>query len=312
MRGGDLQLHRSNPTDGIGHTITIQDVVRTSTGQFSTVDIIQSYMPTEPWISAASSELQNYQPDPVNHSGLRRWLVPVRRSGSWQLTYDRDVAAVDRGWDVRQNPQRFTELFDVDPAAELEELLSVIEQQRIAQAASPNSCRRREDRETAFDRVYEIYRTTPALYQELGFTSEPSEADVRLAVDRRHRTINDFIWAEMDYARSWVCHWNPPDPAVNADMYRAAVAFNRERLQRDGCQAIRFFRAENVTRPDGTDGFADLEAWAAQNSFRWAPYSNDENGNLSGVRNDALLEDETELREHFCTLFPDLQYWQQP
>ena len=309
IHGGDLQMHRYDSTGGIGHTITIQDVERSPSGErLVRVDIIQSYMPTHPWIVNGYSELTSYTPDPATHGGLRRWRRPTLQDGRWYMVTDESVAAV--GSEVPNNPQRFAELFNLNPQDEVNTMLETIDLQRRALFVNPNSCRRREQRETAFGTLYELYLGTPELYQSLGFTSQPTAEELRVAVDRQYRMVDDYIWAPLTYESSWVCHWNPSDTAVNNDMYRATVAYNREALAASGCEALRVFRAEDVSSADGTDGFDDLATWARDHGYQWAAYRNDENGNLTGVVDDVLAD--PQVIAYFCSIFSDLEYWTQP
>lgn len=308
IRGGDLQMHRYDTDGGIGHTITIQKVDRSATGRLIRVDVIQSYMPTYPWIGNGYSELTSYTPDPETNGGLRRWRRPELRGGRWYMAADEEISLWDS--EVAGNPQTFQELFNMSVEDEVRTMLEVLNTRRRALFDNPNSCRRREEREEAFHNLYELYRATAELYEDLGFTSEPTLEEIIPAVDRLHRLVDDFIWPMMTYEGSWVCHWNPSDPAVNNDMYRATVAYNQQAIADGGCQAIRIFRAENVTSADGTDGFADLAAFASANGYQWAPYSNDENGDLAGVTNDALAN--ADLVEEFCALYDGLEYWAQP
>lgn len=309
ISAGDLQLHRSHPWDGIGHTITIQNVERLNENLLS-VDLIQSYMPTHPWVSDGYSELTHYSPDPENLSGLRRWRRPELRNGRWYL--ESDPAAGQSDSEVENNPERFEELFDVNVEDQLNALLETINANRQGLYDNPNSCRRREDREEAFDSLYELYRSEPELYEPLGFTSEPTLDEVRPEVDRLHRVIDDFIWGLMSYEASWVCHWNPSDTTVNNSMYDATVAYNQQVALAASCDALRVFRSENVDEYDGSDGFDDLAAWARDNGYQWDDYDldpgeGDEGGALRSVVTDELAD--PNMVEYFCTIVDDLEYW---
>ena len=161
IRGGDLQLHRYDSTGGIGHTITIQKVVRSSTDRLIAVSLIQSYMPTLPWVGNGYSELTNYSPDPSNGGGLRRWRRPVSSNGRWYLVGDDSVAAWAR--DVPDNPARFAELFSMNAEDEVAAMIDTIDTRRRALFDNPNSCRRRQEREEAFESLYDLYAATPEL-----------------------------------------------------------------------------------------------------------------------------------------------------
>ncbi len=309
IRAGDVQMHRHHPWDGIGHTITIQKV-NSLNGFLQSVDLIQSYMPTHPWISDGYSELTSYRPNPENFSGLRRWRRPALHNGRWYLEKDSSVAATEE--EVVNNPETFKALFDISAEEQVSALLETIENSRIAQRDNPNSCRRRENREEAFAILYELYQTKYELYSAMGFQSEPTFEEIRLAVDRQYRTINDFIWAEMHYEGSWVCHWNPGNTAINQSMYDAAVAYNQQVALANGCQGLRVFRSENVDNYDGSDGFDDLKEWALQNGYQWDdfyldPSEGDEGGTLHDVVTDALAD--PGMMEHFCAIYEDLEYW---
>ncbi|MBW2523764.1 MAG: hypothetical protein JRI23_06295 [Deltaproteobacteria bacterium] len=309
IRAGDLQLHRSHPWEGIGHTITIQSV-QLLNDKLLDVNLIQSYMPTHPWVSDGFSELTNYDPDPANLSGLQRWRRPVLRNGRWYLDSDPSVALPES--EVETVPEQFEELFDVDPQEQVTALLSTINMARAGLYDNPNSCRRREDRETAFETLYELYRTTAELYEPLGFTAQPTLEEVRPEVDKLYRVIDDFIWGAMHYEASWVCHWNPSNVAVNNSMYDATVAYNQQVAMATTCQDIRIFRSENVSQYDGSDGFDDLATWAQANGYQWDGYSldpgeGDEGGALRSVVTDELAD--PNMVDYFCSIAADLEYW---
>lgn len=323
IREGDLQMHRYDLTGGIGHTITIQNVERGATGRLIRVDIIQSYMPTLPWVGNGYSELTGYTPNPEVHSGLRRWRRPELRNGRWYNMVDEDVAAWDA--EVPDFPERFEELFSMSAADEVAAMIETIEIRRTALVDNPNSCRRREEREAAFANLYELYMATPELYEELGFENEPTLEEIRPTVDRLHRTIDDFIWSELNYEQARTCHWNPSDTDINNDMYEATVEFNRQVLETYGCEGIRIFRAEdaeycegrdglNATNPEACasvdDGFQDLRAFATEGGWGWADYLNDEHGDLTDSATDELANPDT--ISYFCELYEDLQFWTLP
>jgi len=317
IRAGDLQMHRSHPWEGIGHTITIQRVDRTPLGKLQYVGIIQSYMPTTPWLGNAYSELVNYRPNPENNSGLRRWRKPVKRSGVWYLMSDPSVTNPT----PENNPDTFRELFSISAEDELAALLSTIDQRRAALIANPNSCNRRIEREEAFELLYDLYQNTPELYRELGFDSQPSREALIPEVDKIHRVVEDFIWSRMLYENSRVCHWNPSDQQINAEMYEATVRYNKARLEEQGCEGLRVFRAEGASycpgRDDGTsydpascagasDGFDDLRDYADSLGLGWADYRNDEFGDVADISTDAL--DDPRTLERFCNLYDSIGF----
>lgn len=302
IRGGDLQMHRSDNDGGIGHTITIQMVERMGENLVA-VDVLQSYMPTLPWIIDGYSELTGYEPDPSVNSGLRRWRTPVLRDGRWHNEIDTSVAAQDM--QIMDAPDQFTQLFDIDLQALVETRVNSIETARLGQYDNPNSCRRREDREAAFDELYELYRTNAELYQPLGFDYEPTLDDIKPEVDRMYRTLDDFIWAEMNYDRSWICHWNPSDTTINNQMYDSVVAYNQQVALANGCEGLRIFRLENVSGANGAGGLSDFSDFAT--GFEFPAYNNDENGSLSGVVTDELAD--PNLIDYFCTIYDDLSAW---
>jgi hypothetical protein len=317
IRAGDLQLHRSHPWRDIGHTITIQTVKRTPTGKLEYVGVMQSYMPTTPWLGNGYSELVTYEPEAENNSGLRRWRKPVKRSGVWYLMSDPSVS-----WNTPEdNPEIFDELFSISIEDELDALLSTIDQRRAALINNPNSCNRRVEREEAFELLYDLYQDTPDLYRELGFEAEPSREALIPEVDKIHRVVEDFIWARMFYQDSRVCHWNPSNQQINADMYEATVRYNMAQLEQHGCEGLRIFRAENAAycagRDDGyaynpascagaSDGFDDLRDYAAQLGLGWANYSNDERGDVADITTDAL--DDPRTPDRFCELFDSIGF----
>ena len=172
------------------------------------------------------------------------------------------------------------------------EIIQNIEFQREHLRMFPSSCSARTRREQAFKGLYDL-------------ASE--NFDSRESVDREHRTLEDYVFAELEYEESKTCCWNS---STNA-MYETVMQFNKCLLgDLEGsvcngvptagqCSDVRVFRAH---ANDG-DGFETFRAYAQSQGVNFVPWSADESCPQSGVSEDTLKDEQpTEL----CTIIDDI------
>src|SRR5690606_4361331 len=131
--------------------------------------------------------------------GVRRWRSAVVRGGRWHNVVPEDERAAyvaDASLEaIASRPERFGELLaEETPEAARDAALAAIERARGALRERPASCVQRTRREAAFEVLYD--------------TMERSFGVARPAVDAAYRTLEDYVFAELDYARSKTCCWN--------------------------------------------------------------------------------------------------------
>src|SRR5690606_34501186 len=93
-----------------------------------------------------------------------------------------------------------------------EEIAAALDRVELARAnlrQRPASCANRTRREEAFDALY-------ALYESIGVG--------RAAVDAQHRTLEDYVFGELEYDQARTCCWNSTTP----DMYTIVMDFARQ------------------------------------------------------------------------------------
>jgi len=331
VRGGDLIVRRYD-ADGTGHTITLQNVERDGEGLASSVDTIESSMPTPPFISQDDSVLMTLEPTPEFGGGLRRWRRPeiTIRGGVRTIEMVVDPAAFV---EAREAAEADDFMATMSPPAIRDQVLRGIEGARRDLFSSPSSCSRRVERERFFGVMYDLFEANEALRASVGLTdSNPTRRQVVDAVDLQYRYIDDFIWARLDYDRSRTCHWNPnpmlyaayadgfEDVAtINTRMYQVAISTSLDRLERANCQALRVFRAEGAqycaardSHPGRAqpnigegpcagldDGFLEFRGVAAQWALPFAPFVVDEAG-LEPRATDPLYD--PDRIDRFCEL----------
>ncbi|MDB4942472.1 MAG: hypothetical protein JWP97_2006 [Labilithrix sp.] len=216
---GDALLERFN-TNGIGHTLPIMTVEKPSAEKLR-VTVASGSMPRRQavWEEAGSSAhyfeqdpmgsaAMNYDTPPVPYAklggGLRRWRTPVLNGGRWNNIVpvsdrgvyipDADLAAIGA------RTERFKVLLAEDtPEAKRDAALTIISAARQNLKNFPASCSTRTKREEGFKMLYEAS-------EAMGIA--------RSKVDADNRTLEDYVFAELDYENSKTCCWNSTTSAM--------------------------------------------------------------------------------------------------
>ncbi|HLU66761.1 MAG TPA: hypothetical protein VKZ63_10820, partial [Kofleriaceae bacterium] len=204
--------------------------------------------------------------------GLKRWRVARAMGGFWTNTWmpadeahwidSRDLAR------IAARPARFEQLLGGgSPAAARDGLLAAIEDARGHLRSFPASCAARERRERAFADLYDL------MEREFGVG--------RAEVDRRYRIEDDYVLAELEYARSRTCCWNSSTPA----MYR--IVMDHAARERAEAEAAGTCRAPSVFMSQA-DGYERWRRFAGETgrAALWAPWSEDERCPQRGVVRD--------------------------
>jgi hypothetical protein len=271
---GDILLQRWQ-RQGIGHTVVVKDVAALDGGRLDVTAVYGSMPRIQPhwyepdlaksYFTAAKSggEGENYDGDAYAAlgGGLKRWRTPVVKGGRWynivpKVNRPDWISANDREA-LAARPARFEELLGaLTPAEERQVLLSQIETARTNLQEHPASCSNRERREQAFDQLVAV-------------NAEHFGLD-RAATEAQHRTLADYVFAELVYNRSKTCCWN----SSTAAMYEIVMAYNEAHVMDPvtaTCNPPLVFMARG-------GGYAVFEAYAEEigRGQEWVAWSADE------------------------------------
>jgi hypothetical protein len=205
--------------------------------------------------------------------GLKRYRVAKAKNGKWVNTW---MAADEASWidstdfdKIGARVAQFrTMLGDPDPAATRDALVQVIEAKRQHLREHPSSCAARTAREDAFTQLY-------------GVMSEHFGMD-RAAVDAQFRTtMEDYVFAPLDYSKSRTCCWN----STNKAMTDIIMSFQQSQ-QMNGCVSPTVFKLT----ANSYDPFAAF-ATASGHGSEWRSWSQDEACEAAGRSDDVVLPD---------------------
>jgi hypothetical protein len=284
---GDLLMHRWQRR-GVGHTMPIFRVERLAEDALQ-VSFAYGNMPrAEPrWQApnvARSSFLSNFGGGVGENSegdsyvslggGLRRWRTAVFRDGRWVNDVrpaDRDVFISDADEEaVSARPARFDEILrTLTPEERRDSALAQIETMREHLRSYPASCSARINRENAFEDLYEV------MTSELGYT--------RAQVDAEFRTLEDYVFAELEYESSRTCCWNRSTAAMHGIIMSYAEAEQTEAEAAGMCAMPTVFRAES----DGYARWADY-AESIGKGNEWNPWEENESCDQRDVPEDTI------------------------
>jgi len=285
---GDALVERWQKS-GIGHVLPVMSVVQTPTAKMRVTTASGSMPRRQPlWESEAQSG--NYfkidytggrgtasdgTPYAKLGGGIRRWRTPVVSGGRWNnivpLVF-RDAYIEDTNIEaIAARPERFGELLAEDsPEAARDAALSTIAAARSALRERPASCSQRSKREEAFDALYEVM--------------EKSFGKSRADVDAEYRTLEDYVFAELEYDRSKTCCWNSTTAGM-AEIVLDYAAKEKAESEKEGvCRQPTAFRSSRGGK---------YEAWKAHaaalgRAGEWREWSEDEPCAQRGVAEDTI------------------------
>lgn len=247
IRAGDVLLERWQ-RQGIGHTIPVLQVESPEEGKFA-VTVASGSMPRRPPVWENPSKAHRYfsfeytggvgnaedgTPYAKLGGGLRRWRTPILKAGRWR----NDVATEDKGayiadtnlTAIAARPDHFPDILqEGDPEVQKAAALQLIEEARAHLRKFPASCSARTKREDAFNLLYRVY-------SEAFFTD-------RDAVDSEFRTLEDYVFSELEYSKSKTCCWNSTTAAMAEIILDYASKEQAQAQQQGACAAPTVFRA---------------------------------------------------------------------
>ncbi|HZO16387.1 MAG TPA: PPC domain-containing protein, partial [Polyangiaceae bacterium] len=171
---------------------------------------------------------------------------------------------------LRARPAAFQQLLgQVSPAALRDALLGIIDDARHHLQSYPASCAARARREDAFEQLYDV------MGDSFGRT--------RAQVDTDYRLLEDYVFAELEYATSKTCCWNKSTSA----MYQIAMDYNRSLLE-SSCQEPVVFKCQG----GGYQVFANYAAQTGR-AHLWKPWSEDESCPQRNVAEDTEADSQS-------------------
>lgn len=285
---GDALIERWQK-NGIGHTLPVMSVVRTPTGKMRVTTASGSMPRRQPvWEDEAQSgnyfkyeytggrgEASDGTPYAKLGGGIRRWRTPVVSGGRWNNIVPhvfRDVYIEDRDLEaIAARPERFEELLaEETPEAARDAALATIATARNALHERPASCAQRTKREEAFDALYDVMET--------------SFGKSRAEVDAEYRTLEDYVFAELEYDKSKTCCWNSSTSAM------ADIVLDYAEKEKAASDAEGVCRQPTVFKASDGGKYATWKTHAASigRGAEWRDWSEDEPCAQRGVANDTL------------------------
>ncbi len=301
----DIRPEATSPADvllkrwqrrGIGHTIIVLDTERPAPDRLS-ITVASGSIPRRQPVWEENAYARSYFTSPYTGGrgensdgdayvalggGIKRWYTPVRQGSRWAnvVSADDAEAFVPRS-DTEalvSRPERFESLLaDVPPEERLDVLLGRIESAREHLRRYPASCAARKRREEAFAELYDFAR------EAFGKS--------RTQVDADYRTLEDYVFARLEYDVSRVCCWNSTTSDMYAIVMDYADAEQREAEAMGICVQPTVFRAEG----GAGDGFERWRAHAESlgRAGQWRPWSADEPcEGRDSARDDALAAEQ--------------------
>lgn len=299
VREGDVLLERWQKK-GIGHTLIVKKVDALEAGQIN-AELASGSMPRRQpkWETGASSKSYFTNPycggpgessdgDPFAKlgGGLKRFRQPRVENGYWYLVVPPEFADF---WIADSATERiagriasFEELLGtLSPTVMTEVYLQKIEDKRNHLRNYPASCAARIEREKAFKELYELQ------LQHFGYDQE--------TVDKQYRTLEDYVFAELEYSVSKTCCWN----SSTAAMYEIIMGYNASLNEgAEGCPEVAVFKASG-------GGFGLFEAYAQSigRGDEWVAWSADESCPQADVEEDTEV---AHLWTALCDIYGDV------
>ncbi len=287
VRPGDVLVERWQRS-GIGHTLVVKEVAVLGEANLD-VTLLSGSMPRRQGVRESGAASKQYFTSEyaggvgVNErgesyaklgGGLKRFRVTKNIGGYWTNTWmSGDEAHWINSTDtarIAARPQEFQRLLgQIAPETQRAQLLGVIADARRHLENYPASCAARERREDAFTALYEL--------------SSRAFGESTAVVDAEHRTLADYVFAELEYTRSKTCCWNSSTSVMAALVLERAEADLAAADAAGQCVAPVVFRSETT----GYRRWADYAA-AQGRAADWRPWTEDESCPQRAVAADTL------------------------
>jgi hypothetical protein len=292
---GDMLIERWQ-RHGIGHVMPIFRRSDLAGGTFD-VSIASGSMPRRQPLWADTADARHYFTSDLTGGvgtnsdgdayaalggGLRRWRTAVLSGGRWRnvvRAVDARVAIAETdAATIAARPARFGALLaNATPEGRRDGALARIAAARAHLAEHPASCSARTAREDAFAELYAVM-------------ADSFGAD-RAAVDRQQRTLEDYVFGELDYAHARTCCWDTTTPAMADIVVQYARREQEQAAAASTCASPTVFRAEQADRDAGGDGYGRWRTFAASigRAADFRAWSEDEACAARDLHGDAVM-----------------------
>ncbi len=301
IKAGDVLVERFRKT-GVGHTIQLFRV-EVIEGKLAP-SVATAAMPRRQalWadpIDARSFFLSPHTGGPGNSDdgtplaalggGIHRWRAAVSKGGRWSnIVPAVDQSAFVSAKDLNRIAERLKTFGDVLAFGAPEDLrdaaLNIIAEARQHLQSSPASCGARGRREDGFS----------MLYKALGILANKSTHDV----DQQYRKLEDYVFADLDYAKSKTCCWDTTTPAM------AEIILDQAQREIDAGHASKQCVMPTIfmARKNAGDGYQywQKHASAMGRAGDWRTWSQDEPCDQAGVAEDTAAAREGNA---YCSVF---------
>ncbi|MCW5832100.1 MAG: hypothetical protein KIS78_06565 [Labilithrix sp.] len=287
---GDVLVQRWQ-RNGIGHTLPVMTAVHTP-GDKLRVSTASGSMPRRQPVWEEEAQSASYFKHPYSGGrgtaadgsayaklggGIRRWRTPALQSGRWNNVvprHDQPVYVEDRNVEgIASRPERFETLLAEDtPEAERDSALATIESARRSLLERPASCAQRTKREGAFEALYDVMSR--------------AYGKSRAEVDAQYRTLEDYVFAELEYNRSKTCCWNTTTPQM------AELVLDYAAKEKAANDAAGVCKQPTPFRSSAGGKYDTWKAHAASlgRAHEWRAWSEDEPCAQRGVVEDTIGE----------------------
>jgi hypothetical protein len=209
--------------------------------------------------------------------GIRRFRTPVFKGGRWvnivPMTV-RDIYIADTDLErVGARIAKFEQLLDLGtPEERKTAAIATINSYREYIKGAPSTCSKRTAREEAFQDLYRAY-------------SDAGEYD-RAKIDKQHRSLEDYVFAELDYDTSRTCCWNSTKREHYDTIMKWADAEMKKADAQQTCKAPPVFKATG-----SGDGYTAVRLYARQNNLPFPDaWSEDEPCKAKDITDDKISE----------------------
>lgn len=306
VQPGDVLLERWQKR-GIGHTLVI--LRRRDLGTVTSEDgeeipqleaeLVSGSMPRRQpdWDTPAGSKryLTSEETGGAEYpfgGGIKRWRTAKNLNGHWTNVVTAgsidDWVSSRAAEELAARPERFEEILsELSAQDKMEVLVDIIKAKRQHLEQYPASCSARINREDVFKDLYET-------------AADPAVNMTQEEVDRNYRTLDDYIFAELEYGVSKTCCWN----SSTAAMHDIIVDYNLSQMENadsEACNEVTIFK----NRPDDSDGYAVFQNYAVENGLgdAWVAWHEDEPCPQRDVAEDTEAEPQA---LPLCSIYDDV------
>ncbi len=209
--------------------------------------------------------------------GIRRFRMATKQGGKWVNIVPasaRSVYIPDTDLErVGERVEQFKQLLDLGtPEERKAAAVATIDSYRAYIKSAPSTCSKRTAREEAFQDLYRAYQ-------------DSGEYD-KAKIDKQHRKLEDYVFAELDYDTSRTCCWN----STKAEHYDTIMKWADAEMKKADTQGV--CKAPPVFKATGTgDGYTAVRTFAKANNLPFPEaWTEDEPCKAKDITDDSISD----------------------